>query len=74
MAFLRDFESLVQLTAFDDGKEEGKRACPHPLILCCETVKTKLMFKESIVYRNYRITVSQFLGCFRAVLADLAPL
>ena len=30
MALLRDFESLVQLTAFDDGKEEGKRACPPP--------------------------------------------
>jgi hypothetical protein len=55
-------------------KRREKEPAPHPLILCCETVKTKLMLKESIVYRNYRITVSQFLGCFRAVLADLAPL
>jgi hypothetical protein len=74
MALLRNFESLVQVTALDDGKEAGKEPAPHPLILCGETVKTKLIFKESMVHRNDRNTVSQVLGCFRAVLAHLAPL
>jgi hypothetical protein len=64
MALLCNSNSLIRI----DPRRGKKNVC-----LCGESVKTNLIFKESIVYVNHPVTVSQFMCCFRPFLGDLSP-